>query len=138
MFPWHAYALPTTCPAHALHSFPVYDAASPRASTTPTCRFPRSSSLAVSARITCVGVIPRLSIASPRGPYEVFAYACVATAPTPALAQGTAVPTAGNFDSTATPRSPVFGSQAAMLNVIHRQKTPPAHEVSRGERGRQS
>lgn len=50
----------------------------------------------------------------------MFAYDWVATAPTPARAYGTTEPTATNFDSTATPRSFVFGSKATMLNVEDR------------------
>src|SRR5712691_4213631 len=38
-------------------------------------------------------------------------------APTPARAKGTTAPTATNFDSTATPRSFVFGSKPTMLKV---------------------
>jgi hypothetical protein len=40
-------------------------------------------------------------------------------APTPALAQGTTAPTAMNFDCTATPSSPVFGSKATMEKVLN-------------------
>jgi hypothetical protein len=41
----------------------------------------------------------------------------VATAPTPALAHGTAVPTEKYLDWTATPRFLVFGSKATMEKV---------------------
>src|SRR5207249_7297564 len=51
------------------------------------------------------------------GPKVVFAWDCVATAPTPAWANGTTAPTATNLDSTATPRSFVFGSNPTMLKV---------------------
>jgi hypothetical protein len=47
----------------------------------------------------------------------VFADDWVATAPTPALAQGTTVPTAKKRLATATPTSPVAGSAAAIENV---------------------
>ncbi len=47
-----------------------------------------------------------------------MAYACVATAPTPALAQATPLPTKGNLDCTATPQSWAFGSQATMEKVV--------------------
>ena len=47
----------------------------------------------------------------------MFAEACVATAPTPAFAHGTTVPTAKKRLATATPTSPVAGSVAAMENV---------------------
>ena len=38
----------------------------------------------------------------------------VATAPTPAWAQGTSWPTLNQWDCTATPSSPVTGSRATM------------------------
>ena len=60
---------------------------------------------------------PRAISSSPFGPNDVFADACVATAPTPALAHGTTVPTAKNRLATATPTSPVAGSAAAMEKV---------------------
>jgi len=41
----------------------------------------------------------------------------VATAPTPARAQGTTARTLGNFDCTATPRSPLAGSTATIEKV---------------------
>ena len=47
----------------------------------------------------------------------MFAHDCVATAPTPALAQGTTAPTQGNLEATATPQSPASGSAAAIENV---------------------
>src|SRR5579864_6084041 len=42
---------------------------------------------------------------------------CVATAPTPASANGTSPPTANQCDCTATPISPVAGSNATIENV---------------------
>src|SRR5579864_5585396 len=42
---------------------------------------------------------------------------CVATAPTPASAHGTSPPTANQCDCTATPISPVVGSNATMEKV---------------------
>src|SRR5438445_609591 len=122
MFPWAAKFRPTTCPAHGKHSFPVYDAARPRASTTPTWRWAASSSDITSFFRTSFGAIPRFSIASASGPYAVLAYAWVATAPTRAAANGTTAPTATNFDSTATPKSLVFGSNATILNVEGRAR----------------
>ena len=62
-------------------------------------------------------VAPRAIRSRPFGPNDVFADACVATAPTPALAHGTTVPTAKNRLATATPTSPVAGSAAAIENV---------------------
>src|SRR5262245_61196903 len=47
----------------------------------------------------------------------MFAQACVATAPTPAFAHGTTLPTPRNRLCTATPRSPVFGSYATIEKV---------------------
>src|SRR2546427_9195578 len=122
MFPWAAKFRPTTCPAHGKHSFPVYDAARPRASTTPTWRWAASLSDVTSFFTTSFGAIPRFSIASASGPYAVFAYAWVATAPTRAAANGTTAPTATNLDSTATPKSLVFGSNATILNVEGRAR----------------
>src|SRR2546426_257552 len=122
MFPWAAKFRPTTCPAHGEHSFPVYDAARPRVSTTPIWRCAASLSDLTSFFTTSFGAIPRFSIASASGPYAVLAYACVATAPTRATANGTTAPTATNLDSTATPRSFVFGSNATILNVEGRAR----------------
>src|SRR5881296_2247957 len=122
MFPWAAKCRPTTCPAHGKHSFPVYDAARPRASTTPIWRCAASLSDVTSFFTTSFGATPRFSIASASGPYAVLAYACVATAPTRATANGTTAPTATNLDSTATPRSFVFGSNATILNVEGRAR----------------
>src|SRR5437879_11127443 len=122
MFPWVAKFRPTICPAHGKHSFPVYDAARPRASMTPTWRCAASLSPATSLFTTSFGATPRFNIARASRPYAVFAYACVATAPTRAAANGTTAPTATNFDSTATPRSFVFGSNATILNVEGRAR----------------
>jgi len=46
-----------------------------------------------------------------------FAAACVATAPTPAFANGTAAPAANARDWTPTPSSFVAGSKAMIENV---------------------
>jgi hypothetical protein len=48
----------------------------------------------------------------------------VATAPTPALAQGTTEPTARNFDWTATPKESVSGSKPTMEKVATISVTP--------------
>ena len=45
---------------------------------------------------------------------DLFVKDCVATAPTPASAQGTVEPTENQCDCTATPSSPVSGSRATM------------------------
>ncbi len=63
------------------------------------------------------GVAPPASSASPRGPNAATPAAWVATAPTPACAQGTTVPTAKYLDCTAQPTSPDTGSAAQMENV---------------------
>src|SRR5213080_2611762 len=131
MFPWAAKFRPTICPAHGKHSFPVYDAARPRASTTPTWRCAASLSPVTSLFTTSFGATPRFNIARASRPYAVFAYACVATAPTRAAAKGTTAPTATNFDSTATPRSFVFGSNATMLNVDGRVRAMPSETSGR-------
>ena len=47
-------------------------------------------------------------------PWTTSPNACVATAPTPALAHGTSEPTANMQDATATPSSPVAGSRATI------------------------
>src|SRR5256712_7922227 len=122
MFPWAAKFRPTTCPAHGKHSFPVCDAARPRASTTPIWRCAGSLSDVTSFFTTSFGATPRFSIASASGPYAVVAYAWDAHAPTRATANGTTAPTATNLDSTATPRSFVFGSNATILNVEGRAR----------------
>src|SRR5262245_30061505 len=56
-------------------------------------------------------------MASPLGPKVVFAADWVATAPTPASAHGTTLPTAKNFEATATPRSPLAGSKPTIEKV---------------------
>src|SRR5262245_30466565 len=51
------------------------------------------------------------------GPYKRFAAACVATAPTPGFAYGTAAPAANARDCTPTPNSFVAGSKAMIEKV---------------------
>ena len=51
------------------------------------------------------------------GPYWRLADACVATAPTPGLAYGTAAPAPNARDCTPTPSSLVAGSNAMIENV---------------------
>src|SRR5437667_10592365 len=105
MFPCAAKFFPTTCPAQAKHSLPVYDAARPRASTIPTCRWEASLSDCKRRFTTSFGKTPRRIIARAFGPYAVFAEACVAIAPTRAAAHGTTAPKATHFESTAEPGS---------------------------------
>src|SRR5437016_9297091 len=104
-------------PAHGKHSFPVYEADRPRASTTPACRCAASLSALTRRCSASFGATRCFSRARAFGPYVVFAYDWVATAPTPARAKGTTAPTATNFDSTAMPRSFVLGSNPTMLKV---------------------
>ena len=66
---------------------------------------------------TSAGLSPCSSSAIAFGPYCRFADACVATAPTPGLANGTAAPAANARDCTATPSSFVAGSKAMIENV---------------------
>src|SRR5436309_2489526 len=63
MFPCAAKFFPTTWPAQAKHSLPVYDAARPRASTIPTCRWEASLSDCRRRFTTSFGKTPRRSIA---------------------------------------------------------------------------
>ena len=58
------------------------------------------------------------------GPYDRFADACVATAPTPGLANGTAAPAANARDWTPTPSSLVAGSNAMIENVENHGSVP--------------
>ena len=67
------------------------------------------------SRRACSAVAPPAISSSPRSPYAVLLRLWVATAPTPARAQGTSPPTLGNLDWTTTPRSPVTESQATRL-----------------------
>src|SRR5437867_10428918 len=58
---------------HEKHSVPVYDAARPRPSTTPTCRCTASLSPFTRLVTTSFGAIPRFSIATPSRPYTHIA-----------------------------------------------------------------
>src|SRR5262249_22530745 len=109
---------PLRPPAHPMHPEPVNVAAPPVASTKPACRSSRPSSPSSTASSACAAGIPLAMSRSPSGPRSVFAHACVATAPTPAFAHGTTAPTHGNFDGTATPRSPFAGSNPTIEKVI--------------------
>src|SRR2546425_3232486 len=63
MFPCAAKFFPTTWPAQAEHSLPVYDAERPRASMVPTCRCAASLSDSRRRFTTSFGKTPRFSIA---------------------------------------------------------------------------
>src|SRR4030095_16288384 len=67
--------------------------------------------------ITSAGDRPCSSSAIAFGPYCRFADACVATAPTPGLAYGTAAPAAQARDCTPTPSSLGAGSKAMIEKV---------------------
>ena len=64
-----------------------------------------------------MSALPCSSSASTFGPYAATPAAWVATAPTPAFAQGTTEPTARNFDCVATPHWPASRSQAQIEYV---------------------
>ena len=123
-----------------MHSEPVKDAAPPVASTIPSCRWARPSSAPVREATASLAVAPPLSRARPSAPYSGFAWAWVATAPTPARADGTTAPTAGNLEATATPQSPRSGSQATIENVmcssLERTPAAPLRPSGRGDEGR--
>src|SRR6516165_9273 len=117
MLPWQAKLTPVRWPAQRKHSGPVHAAAPPCASTTPTCRWSRPSSLATSRSTTSGAARPCFRSASALAPYPAPADACVASAPTPACAQGTTAPTARNLLATPTPHSSAAASRPTMLNV---------------------
>src|SRR5262249_14121131 len=104
-------------PAQSKHFLPVKVADRPFASTIPTCRSCRSASSRPMIERTSCGVAPSSKSWSPFVPKSELEKDWVATAPTPAFAYGTATRTLGNFDCTATPRSPLEGSRATMEKV---------------------
>jgi hypothetical protein len=106
---------PTLPPAQSNVLPPLKLAALPRASTMPTWRSWSIVSVFITSRSACSAVAPFAISSRPRSPYAVLLRLWVATAPTPARAQGTRPPTLGNFDCTTTPRSPVAESQPTML-----------------------
>src|SRR5437660_3662258 len=97
---------------------PVCAATRPLASTKATWRPALAASCSSSVFSARPASIPWRISDSPRGPYAGSANACVATAPTPASAHVTTVPTENQCDCTATPRSPETGSRATMEYVI--------------------
>src|SRR5688500_14349487 len=96
---------------------PVNVATPPFTSTIPTSRTARLSSAARSAARASGADLPARMSASPSGPYDGSTNDCVATAPTPASAQGTTAPTENQWLCTATPMSPVAGSRATIEYV---------------------
>src|SRR3954463_15906168 len=84
---------------------------------TATWRVSRPASSSVIRFTTSAGLRPCSSSAIAFGPYDRLADACVATAPTPGLAYGTAAPAANARDWTATPSSLVAGSNAMIEKV---------------------
>src|SRR4051812_15566877 len=123
MFAWHVKPSPLVSPACWMQPAPVWTAAAPRASTTPTWRTSRSSSPATSMRSASWALISSSS-SSTRGPPPGTGTDCVATAPSPARSHGTTEPTENQCDCTATPRSSVSGSRATMEYVPMRRTTP--------------
>ena len=117
MLPWTATPGAVRPPAQGMHCSPVKVADRPCMSTTPTWRWEAMASACVSRSITSTGATPCASSRRPSGPYERLANAWVATAPTPAWAQGTITPTARNLEATATPHSWASGSAAAIEKV---------------------
>jgi len=109
MLPWPVGA-PTRPPAQSKVEVPLKLAAVPRASTIPTCRSWSMVSVRITMRSASSAVAPWAIRSSPRSPYAVLLRLWVATAPIPARPHGTIPPTLGNFDCTATPRSPVAES----------------------------
>ena len=73
---------------------------------------------------TSAGDSPCSSSAIAFGPYERFAEACVATAPTPGFAYGTAAPAPNARDWTPTPNSFVAGSNAIIEKVPNHGSGP--------------
>src|SRR5215213_6949030 len=82
-----------------------------------SCRTSRPASSFKRLSTTCCALNPLRSSSSPRGPKDLFTKDCVATAPAPASAQDTAVPTENQWLCTPTPISPVFSSRATMEKV---------------------
>ena len=71
----------------------------------PSCLESQAESVAASARSASGALSPLLRSARALIPNEGSTRACVATAPMPAWAQGTSVPTLKYLDWTATPSS---------------------------------
>ena len=86
----------------------------PRASTNATWRTARSASARTSVSSASGALRPRRISSRPSGPYERSAKDWVATAPTPASAHETTLPTENQCDCTATPRRPVSESRATI------------------------
>src|SRR5579859_2491086 len=105
-------------PNQSTHSAPERAATFPWASIRCSWRCSRPSSAPRSRATTSSGARPSASRSSPRGPYVGLTRACVATAPTPARANGQSEPTPKNLVVTATPSMPVCGSRATMEKVM--------------------
>src|SRR4029077_5549932 len=93
----------------------------------PTWRNAGSSSSARSASSAASGASPCPSSSSPRQPYRRSVNDCVAIAPTPGRAHGTAAPVLNACDCTATPSSPVEGSRATIEYVTPMNLAVHAH-----------
>ena len=114
MLAWQLQWAPTCWPASGMQSAPVWAAARPAPSTTPTCRSGASGSGASTAASASSALSPRCSRSSARGPWAGSTTDCVATAPTPGHAQMQSEPTENQCDCTAAPSSPVAGSRATI------------------------
>ena len=106
------------CPA------PVHCADRPSIPMTPTWRRSRSASAATDRSSASFGDTPFDSRSRSSGPYSSRVPPCVATAPTPARTQGTALPTHGFRVVTATPVSLVARSTAMMEKVWNSSDAP--------------
>ena len=108
---------PCRLPAQSPFSAPVWAAVRPCMSISPSWRSSRPASSASSSASATAGDRPCSIRSSPWGPYSTIVHDWVATAPTPARAQGTARPTNGTRVVTATPLWPVAGSMAQIEKV---------------------
>src|SRR5919107_1076640 len=113
-FPSATQSRPAALPAHpaqVCRSAPVYAATPPSLSTRANCLLRSLVSPLSSMSTACPGVAPHLRSFSPAIPCRGFPKPCVATTPTSASPYGTRLPTPGNLDAHATPRSPLVASQ---------------------------
>src|SRR5689334_11474514 len=118
-------------PAQSRQDSPVCDAERPAASTMPSCRCSGLSSSSISRCIASTAGSPSSSDQRPAPFHDTFASAWVASAPTPAIAAGTAEPTARNLDATATPHDSPSADRPTMEKVM----PPPYAGVDRVLRG---
>ena len=105
---------PRSWPNSRMQPSPVCTPTAPCASTNATWRTARSVSARTRVSSASGAERPRRINSSPSGPYDRSANDWVATAPTPASAQETTLPTENQWDCTATPRRPVSASRATI------------------------